>query len=133
MATNKQIRDGIAARLETIADLQVYATPPGSIVVPAGVVRRRSTTYDVTFDGVVNTTWTVTVFVQFANNDSAAEELDKYVSDSGDQSIKTAIDGDPTLGGVVHFADVSSAEGERVTNYGGIDYLSVDFNIEIGD
>lgn len=133
MATNKEIRDGIAARLATIPDLQVYPTPPGSIIVPAGVVRRRNTNYDVTVDGAVDTTWVATVFVQFANNDSAAEQLDEYVSESGDQSIKAAIEADPTLGGVVDFADVASAEGEKVTNYAGIDYLTVDFIIEIGD
>lgn len=134
MATNKQIRDGIAARVATVSeDLRVYPAPPGSIVVPAAVVRRRSTTYDVSFDELTDTAWTVTVFVQFANNDAAAEQLDPYVSPSGTQSIKAAIDADPTLGGVVDFARVSTAEGERVTNYAGIGYLTVDFNIEIGD
>jgi len=133
MATNQQIREGIATQLETIPDLQVYATPPGSIVVPAAVVRRRNTTYDVSLDGVVDTTWTVTVFVQFANNDSAAEHLDTYVTSTGDHSVKAAVETDPTLGGVVDFAAVTSAEGEKVTNYAGIDYLSVDFTIQIGD
>lgn len=133
MATNKQIRDGIAGRLESISGLQVYATPPGSIVVPAAVVRRRSTIYNVTFDDTVDTTWTVTVFVQFANTDAASEELDLYVSPSGDKSIFAAVDADVTLGGVVDFSRVAIAEGEKVTNYAGIDYLSVDFNIEIGD
>lgn len=133
MATNREIRDGIAGRLETIPDLQVYATPPGSIVVDAAVVRRRSTTYNVSFDGLVDTTWTVTVFVQFANSEAAAEQLDLYVSHIGDKSIVAAIDGDPTLGGVVDFSRVAIAEGEKVTNYAGTDYLSVDFNIEIGD
>lgn len=133
MATNQQIREGIAARLGTIPDFQVYATPPGSIVVPAGVVRRRNTSYDISFDETTDTAWSVTAFVQFANNEAAAEHLDLYVSPTGDHSIKAAVDADPTLGGVVDFARVTSAEGERVTNYAGIDYLSVDFNIEIGD
>lgn len=133
MATNEQIRDGIAAALEAIPDFQVYARPPGSIVVPAGVVRRRSTQFDVSFDGLVDTGWGVAVFVSFANTDVGTEKLDEYLSPTGTQSIKAAIDSDPTLGGVVDYARVVSAEGERVTNYAGTDYLSVEFVIEIGD
>jgi hypothetical protein len=55
------------------------------------------------------------------------------VSTSGDESISAAIQTDPTLGGVVDYSRVVSAEGERVTTYAGINYLSVDFNLEIGD
>jgi hypothetical protein len=73
------------------------------------------------------------VFVSFANTDVATEELDKYLSPTGDYSIAAAIDADPTLGGVVDYAHVESAEGEKVTNYAGTDYLSVEFVIEIGD
>lgn len=133
MATNEQIREGIATALQAIPDLQVYARPPGSIVVPAAVVKRRSTNYDVTTDGLVDTAWGVTVFVSFANTDVGTEELDKYLSPTGARSIPAAIDNAPTLGGVVDYAHVETAEGERVTNYAGTDYLSVEFVIEIGD
>ena len=133
MATNEAIREGIAAALQTIPDLQVYARPPGSIVVPAGVVRRRGTQFDVSFDGLVDTGWAVTVFVSFANTDVGTEALDEYLSPTGDLSIKAAVEADPTLGGVVDYARVPSAEGEKVTNYAGTDYLSVEFVIEIGD
>lgn len=133
MATNEQTRDAVAAALGSIPDFQVYARPPGTIVVPAGVVRRRSTQFDVSFDGLVDTGWGVTVFVSFANTDVGTEQLDEYLSPTGVNSIKAAIDSDPTLGGVVDYARVVSAEGERVTNYAGTDYLSVEFVIEIGD
>lgn len=133
MATNEAIREGIAAALQTIPDFQVYARPPGSIVVPSGVVRRRSTQYDVSFDGLVDTNWGVTAFVSFANTDVATEDLDRYLSPTGDYSIAAAVAADPTLGGAVDYAHVTGAEGEKVTNYAGTDYLSVEFVIEIGD
>lgn len=133
MATNEAIREGIAALLEAIPDLQVYARPPGSIVPPAAVVRRRSSQFDVTMDGLVDTGWGVTLFVSFANTDVATDQLDEYLDSSGASSIKAAIDADPTLGGVVDFARVANAEGDRVLNYAGTDYLSVEFVIEIGD
>lgn len=133
MATNDAIREGLADRLETIAGLQVYPRPPGSIVVPAAVVRRRNTNYDVTLDGLDDTTWAVTVFVSFANTDVSVTGLDEYVSPAGASSVVAAIHADPTLGGVVDFARVVNAEGEKVTNYAGTDYLSAEFVIEIGD
>jgi hypothetical protein len=133
MATNDAIREGIAARLGTIEGLQVYPRPPGTIVVPAAVVRRRIINYDATFDGVDDTVWSVTVFVSFANTDVSVEQLDSFCAPSGASSVVAAIHADPTLGGVVDFARVTSAEGEKVTNYAGTDYLSAEFAIEIGD
>lgn len=133
MATNSQIRTGLATRLRTIADLQVYEYPPGTIVTDAAIVRRRNTAYDVTFDGADDTTWGLTVLVPFSNTEVGAAALDDYVSPTGDKSVVVAIQGDPTLGGVVDYSRVVSAEGERVTSYAGINYLSVEFNLEIGD
>lgn len=133
MATVAEIREAIATSLQTISGLQVYARPPGEIAVPAAIVRRRQTTYDVTFDGDDDTTFAVTVFVSFANTDVATDAIDAYLSPTGASSLVAAIHTDPTLGGVVAYARVTSAEGERVTNYAGIDYLSAEIVIEIGD
>jgi hypothetical protein len=133
MATNDAIRSGIATRLQTISGLQVYERPPGEIVTDAAVVRRRGTSYDVTFDGLDDTSWGITVFVSFSNTDAGSESLDEYVSPAGAKSVVAAVHTDPTLGGVVDYCRVVNAEGEKVTNYAGIDYLSVDFNLEIGD
>jgi hypothetical protein len=133
MATNEQIREGLAVRLETISGLNVYRKAPGSITVPAAVVRRRQTQYDVTLDGADDTTWGITLFVQFANLEVAHEALDAYLDTAGASSIVAAVHADPTLAGVVDFARVASAEGERVINYAGIDYLSVEFVVEVGD
>ncbi|MFI6681878.1 hypothetical protein [Kribbella sp. NPDC050470] len=133
MATNSELRAGVATALRTIADLQVYERPPGEIVTDAAVVRRRGTNYDVTLDGLDDTTWGITVFVSFANTDAGAESLDDYVSQTGPKSIVAAIEDDPTLGGIVSYCHVANAEGEKVTNYAGTDYLTVDFNLEIGD
>ena len=133
MATNSQIRAGLATRLRTIAGLQVYEYPPGAIVTDAAIVRRRNTNFDVTFDGADDTTWGLTVFVQFSNTEAGAASLDDYVSTTGDKSIIAALQSDPTLGGVVDYSRVVNAEGEKVTTYAGINYLSVEFNLEIGD
>lgn len=133
MATNEQIRTGLADRLRTITDLRVYERPPGEIVVDAAIIRRRTTTYDVTLDGLDDTTWSIVVFVAFGNTDAGTLALDEYLSPAGPRSVPAAVHADMTLGGVVDFARVASAEGERVTNYAGSDYLSAEFVVEIGD
>lgn len=133
MATTEQIREGLADRLETIAGLNVYRKAPGNITVPAAVVRRRQTQYDVTLDGADDTTFGITLFVQFANIEVAHEALDAYLDAAGTASVAAAVHADPTLGGVVDFARVASADGERVINYAGVDYLSVEFAVEVGD
>jgi len=133
MATNAAIRDGIADRLDTITGLHVHRVWPGQLNAPAAVVSRRQTRFDQTFDGVDDFTFAVTLFVQFANDRVAQEQLDGYLSVAGASSVVAAIDGDPTLGGVVDFARVTTAEQERLTTYAGIEYLSVDFVIEVGE
>lgn len=133
MATNEQIREGLAVRLETITGLNVYRKPPGNITVPAAIIRRRTTTYDVTLDGADNTTWGIALFVAFANIEVAQGALDAYLDTAGASSVAAIVHADPTLGGVVDFARVASADGERVINYAGVDYLSVEFTVEIGD
>ncbi len=133
MATNEQIREGLADRLETIAGLNVYRKAPGNITVPAAIIRRRQTQYDVTLDGADDTTYGITVFASFANVEVAHETLDAYLDPAGASSVVAAVHAEPTLGGVVDFTRVASAEGERVTNYAGVDYLSVEFVVEVGD
>jgi len=133
MATNEEIREGLADRLRTITDLRVHERPPGEIITDAAVVRRRSTVYDVSLDGLVDTGWGITVFVAFSNTDAATLALDEYVSPDGPRSVALAVNADPTLGGIVDYARVISADGESVTAYAGVDYLTVEFVVEIGD
>ena len=134
MATPEQIRAALSDQIAAaIPEMHCHPSPPGSIVVPAAVVRRRDTTYDVTMDGVDDTTYGVTVFVAFGNTEVSVISLDTYLAPSGASSVVQAIHADMTLGGLVDFARVASAEGERVTNYAGIDYLSAELVIEIGD
>ena len=134
MATPEQIRAALSSQIATaITDLHCYPSPPGTIVVPAAVIRRRDITYDVTMDGVDDSTYGVNVFVAFGNSEVAVIGLDAYLAPSGASSVVQAIHADPTLGGLVDFARVASAEGERVTNYAGIDYLSAELVVEIGD
>lgn len=131
MASIPAIRDGLKTRLATITGLRAYDVVPGQIAAPAAVVKRRRTNYDVTFGGDHDFEFTVSLFVQAADQRSAQDALDAYLATSGAGSIIGAIEGDKTLGGIVSFAVVRDAGEDRLVDYAGVEYLSVDFLIEV--
>lgn len=132
MTSVTAIKDGLAARLATISGLRVHATPPGAINPPAAVIRRAQTRYDSTMArGSDDHAFVVTVFVSLASDAAAQDQLDAYLATSGASSIKAAIEGEDTLGGIVHFARVVSAEEDRTLEYGGVVYVAVDWIVEV--
>jgi hypothetical protein len=135
MATIQEIRAGIKARLDTIAGLRAHANMPGTINAPAAVVARRSTEFDTTLDGQSDDlTFAVTVFVEWTT-DRAQEKLDAYTASGGASSIRVAINGDPTLGGVVDFAAAVSVGRDRPVEWppgSNQTYLAADVVIEVG-
>jgi hypothetical protein len=133
MATLAAVRAGLKTRLETIAGLQVYATPPDSIVVPAAVIFRDPLSYDRSFDGVDDFAMKVSLFVQRGVDHTSLESLDAYVDPAGTNSVVAAIHADTTLGGAVDYARVTSASPEGLVEYAGVFYLSCDLSVEIGD
>lgn len=126
-----EIREAVALALKCIGKLTAHARYPAVINSPAAVVVRRETTYDPTFDVGADHTLAVRIFVSFANLPGAQDQMDDYCAPAGERSIRAAIDVDPTLGGVVDACRVSTAEDERITTYGGIDYLTVDLVLEV--
>lgn len=115
MATPASIREGLKTRLDTIAGLQASAymlanpTPPAAHVFPAEI------TYDQAM-GRGQDGWMMTVqaFVGFATDIGAQKRLDKLLASSGADSVKAAIEGDRTLGGVVQHLRVTRAGGYQI-------------------
>lgn len=126
------IREAAALALKSIDGLKTHPRYPGVINSPAAVIVRRSTAYDAAFDIPADHTLAVRLFVAFTNLPGAQDLLDDYCAPEGDRSIRGAIDKDPTLSGVVDWCRISVAEDERVTTYGGLDYLTVDLVLEVG-
>jgi hypothetical protein len=133
VATTADIRDGLADRLETISGLRVYRYYPGQINTPAAVVSRRQTRYDQTIDGAEDYTFAVTLFVQKGEDVTAQKALDLYLDPAGTSSVVAAIHGDPTLGGVVDFSRVVSAERDGLVEYAGVEYVSCELLVEVGE
>lgn len=132
MASDAQIRDGLVTRLQTITGLTAYDHVPGQVNAPAATVSRRLTRFDsVMARGADDFEYVVRILVSTADPKLAQEAMSLYLAGSGGASIKAAIEGDQTLGGVANFARVSEASEEGITSVGEVDYLAVDFTVEV--
>lgn len=134
MASFSALRDGLAARLDTIPGVQAYARPPGSINAPAAIIIPSSNflNFDATMArGSDEFAFTVRLLVPMTVGEIAQDALDAYLEGAGEYSVKTAIEGGGTMGGICSFAVVTGAQGYGSYEYGGIDYLGCEFTVEI--
>jgi hypothetical protein len=101
VATLMQIREGVATALGTIPGLQASAriltnpTLPVAYVVPGEIQYHASM-------GSGHSDWNLLIEVQVGtvSDIGAQDNLDAFISESGEKSIKAAIEADPTLGGL---------------------------------
>jgi hypothetical protein len=102
------VRAGLADQLATIAGLRTYAYQPDTIATPCAIVLAPvSAVYTTDFDGDVELTIPILVLVQRVNERTADAEISRYLSSTGSDSIKVAIDADTTLGGVAQYTTVN--------------------------
>jgi hypothetical protein len=134
VATIAQIREGLAANLSTISGIQISAyllaspTPPAIHVVPSSIA------YDRTFArGIDRVEMTVQAFVGMGLDQGAQIALDELLAPTGARSVKTAIEADKTLGGVVQDVWVSAMSGYNVVivQGGQQQMLSADWAIQV--
>ena len=131
-ATITQVKQGIADRLATITGLRAYAYQPDQLNAPMAFTLLDSITYHRTFyTPTVEMVLTVTVIVCKADSRSAQAQVDPYVSPTGNQSVREAIEGDLTLGGKVDTLIVTSAGAMQIVSGDDADYLSVDFKVTV--
>lgn len=127
------ILDGLAVALRTIPELRVFSYSPDVIAPPAAVVQLPSSiTYGITFGGALDTyTIPVLVLVGSASDRAAQSNLASYMSTTGPNSIKGAVAGDSTLGGIVDIATITRCTGAASYTIGGTDYLGARFDAEV--
>lgn len=105
MPTVTQIRSGLAARLATIAGLKASSVWPDSLNLPAAIVRPQTGLYHQAMGdpGYQQLTYEIVLLVAPLQNGLAVGQstIDPYLDASGTKSIKAAIEGDVTLGGLV--------------------------------
>lgn len=130
MASLSDIRTGLATRLATITGLRTAATVPDNPNPPIAIVQPDGINYDDTFQrGMQTYTFTVMVIVGRADERTAQNRLDAYVSSTGASSIKLAIEGDKTLGGKVFDTRVTELRNYGQINISEVIYLVAEFAV----
>lgn len=124
MALLSQIEAGIKARLDTISGLRTAAEQPDTVNPPAAWPMPREEDFLQTFSGMEQTTVDVVVVAAaFQNGYKRGQNaVDPYLSRTGAQSIKSAIEGDQTLGGVAQTLAVTRWYARGLIEVNGVDY-----------
>ena len=132
-ATPSQVKDGLKVRIETISGLRAFDYQPDQVNPPFAFPTLNEIRYhDRGFnDGGVVMDFTITLVVFRSSERVAQDDIDKFTAFSGAQSIRAAIEGDRTLGGVCDDLIVNSAS--NITNLDANDstYLTIDFNVTV--
>lgn len=113
MAQVGPIRDAIQARLATIDGLKPYDVATGVERLPACIVFPTPTPGGQQRTACDSEEWTflIEIHVSLAQKlPRAQDQLDAYISTTGTKSVRVAIDGDKTLGGVASTVKVGGFE-----------------------
>jgi len=125
------VRDALKNNLQTITNLRVYDLIPDVIVPPCAVVGQLDFTFDIdNARGLDQASVDIFVIVQRISERSGQDKLDNFLAGSGTGSIKTAIESDRTLGGLVNTLRVISADSGTYTS-GEQSFISYRYNLTI--
>jgi hypothetical protein len=131
-ATVSQVATGLATRLATISGLRSSAYQPEQLNPPFAFPTLNRIEYHRAFaGGDVVMDWTVNVIVgRYVDRNSFAV-LDDYLSYSGAKSVRAAIEGDKTLGGVCQTLVLPS--GANITSLSSADaeFLQIQFQVTV--
>ncbi|MDG4750622.1 hypothetical protein O7630_06710 [Micromonospora sp. WMMD718] len=109
------VRQAIADAVKNaIPGLNTYAYVPDSTSVPCFYVGGVEVRYDQTLgDNNCELSIVCPILISNTNDRSGQMQLDTFLMPAGDQSLKAAIESDPSLGDLCSFVEVVSAQ-----NYG---------------
>ena len=131
MASISDIRAGIAANLASITGLRTSAEIPDNPNPPIAIVSLNSVDYDKAYaKGLVEYSFTVTVIVGRSAERIAQRTLDMYIS-TGQNSIKSAIELDKSLGGTAYDCRVASLNSIGSIQLNDNTYLAADFTVTV--
>tara|TARA_R100001460_G_scaffold24786_1_gene49768 strand:+ start:8659 stop:9066 length:408 start_codon:yes stop_codon:yes gene_type:complete len=133
MANLTNIRNEIKNNLANITSLSVFGFVPDSVEPPTAVVGvMDSIDYDASMQrGADRYEIPVYVYVGRVDAQDSQETLDGFLASSGASSIKAQIESDTTLNSQAQSVRVTSAGNYGVYNINNIDYLGVEFIVEV--
>ena len=131
-ATVSQVATGLAARLATITGLRTYTYQPEQLNPPIAFPVLNSVDYHRAFGGGdVTMNWTISVVVGRYLDRTAHALLDDFLSYSGSKSIRAAIEGDQTLGGVAQTLVVTSGADISSLSSADAEFLQIQFQVTV--
>lgn len=130
MASVGTLRTKLATNLATISGLRTNSTMPDNPNPPVAIVMPTSITYDDTFHrGMQTYQFIVLVIVGRADERTAQNSLDAFISSTGSSSIKLAIESDKTLGGNAFDTRVTEMRNYGQLSVGEVIYLTAEFTV----
>jgi hypothetical protein len=138
MASVSDIRSALGNRIAAATGLRVLPeardviSPPVAVILPGQPL----VVYGQTMDGAFTVNLRVLIAISDAPPDEKVQRaLDAYLGigmNAGASSIPGAIQQDPTLGGVVHFAEPLSAGNYGRISYNDVTYFGARIEVQIG-
>ena len=126
-----KVRDAIGKNIESISGIRIYDQIPDVVVPPCAVVGQLDFTFDVNnMRGLDQASVDIFVIVQRFSERAGQDKLDNLLAGTGNGSIKTALESDRSLGGLVDTLRVISAESGTY-NSGDQSFLSYRYNLTI--
>ena len=126
-----KVRDALGENLSSITGIRIYDKIPDVVVPPCAIVGQLDFTFDIdNARGLDQASVDIFVLVQRISERAGQDKLDELLAGTGAKSIKTAIESDRTLGGLVNTLRVISAEsGTYLT--GDQEFLSYRYNVTV--
>lgn len=125
------VREALGTNLQTITGLRIYDQLPDVIVPPCAVVGQLDFTFDIdNARGLDQASTDIFVIVQRFSERTGQAKLDALLAGTGPGSIKTALESDRSLGGLVNTLRVISADAGTYSS-GDQTFLSYRYNLTI--
>lgn len=129
-ATVSQVADGLKARLATVTGLRTFSYQPEQVNPPVAFPVLESIDYHKAFGGGnVQMRFTIIVIVGRYLDRVAHANLDGFLSFDGATSLRAAIEGDRTLGGVAQTLVMDSSLSIGALPVAEAEFLQVSFSV----
>jgi len=131
-ATVSQVVSGLATRLATVSGLRTSTYQPEQLNPPFAFPVLNRIEYHRAFGGGdVQMDFTINVIVGRYTDRNAFSTLDAFLSYSGATSIRAAIEGDRTLGGVCQTLVLSSGANITSLSSAEAEFLQIQFQVTV--
>jgi hypothetical protein len=127
------IGSGLKTILAGIEGLRVYSPSeiPDSPDLPCALILPGETDYNSDFSANYDINFRILILVTKQDSPSAFNKIYDYIEPTGDSSVLAKVQADRTLGATCDSCKVSKNLGIGSANWGGITYLSTEFEIQI--